>query len=90
MSNFFSSIFTKLKDVIKGDDSSILRDERVIKLFNACLDLIKNQIELSIKFSKLQNKNDYLSNGLLNRDWVYGYIIGYVLSCFSNSYLKFS
>lgn len=88
MSNFFSSIFTKLKDVIKGDDSSILRDERVIKLFNACLDLIKNQIELSIKFSKLQNKNDYLSNGLLNRDWVYGYIIGYVLSCFSNSYLK--
>ena len=88
MSNFFSSIFTKLKDVIKGDDSSILRDERVIKLFSACLDLIKNQIELSIKFSKLQNKNDYLSNGLLNRDWVYGYIIGYVLSCFSNSYLK--
>jgi len=88
MSNFFSSIFTKLKDVIKGDDSSILRDERVIKLFSACLDLIKNQIELSIKFSKLQNKNDYFSNGLLNRDWVYGYIVGYVLSCFSNSYLK--
>jgi hypothetical protein len=52
MSNFFSSIFTKLKDVVKGDDSSILKDERVIKLFSACLDLIKNQIELSIKYSK--------------------------------------
>jgi len=86
--SFFSSIFSKLKNVVKKDDNSLLRDGRFEKLYNACFELLNNQIEFSTKYSKLREKDSTLSNALLNSDWVYGYIIGYVLSCFTNSYLK--
>ena len=81
--NFFKKLFS-----FKKDESSLLRDERFKKLFNSCFELLNNQIELSVKYSKLQKKDSFLANGLLDRDWVYGYICGYVLSCFTNSYLK--
>jgi hypothetical protein len=83
-----SSIFSKIKSIGKQNENSLFKEERFIKLYNSCYELLKIQIELSVKYSKLRNKNSILSNALLDRDWVYGYICGYIISCFKNSYLK--
>jgi hypothetical protein len=84
----FDDDFSKIKSIGKQNENSLFKEERFIKLYNSCYELLKIQIELSVKYSKLRNKNSILSNALLDRDWVYGYICGYVTSCFDNSYLK--
>lgn len=86
--SLFSSIFSKIKSIGKQDDKSLFKEERFIKLFNGCYELLRIQIELSVKYLKLQKKDNQFSNSVLDSDWVYGYICGYVTSCFDNSYLK--
>tara|TARA_B110000285_G_scaffold145163_1_gene162120 strand:+ start:295 stop:1464 length:1170 start_codon:yes stop_codon:yes gene_type:complete len=76
------------------DDKTLLRDDRYIKIYNSCYDLLWLQIELSITYLKKQDKihniknkdDDYLVG--LNNDWVVGYVMGFVMSILDNSYLK--